>query len=149
MLTGVTAAFLISLQAQAAQPQWRVAAVGGDAPHRTVFFVDAANVEREGDTVRFWTQTILEEPVQGGTFDRSVVLREGDCRAMASAMVRRIFYLNGTLAENDDDRGETTPHPHDSMMGGVMEAVCGKSDYASPPVPDPEGTTRSAFRESR
>src|SRR4028118_412543 len=119
MMSGVAAALLLSMAAQAPDEQWRLAALGGDAPNRTVFFVDAARVERSGDRVRFWTQTIMERApapraaalsravccvaaARGarwggrvrvwtqtimesapapGAFDRSVILREGDCSA--------------------------------------------------------------------
>ena len=147
MMSGVAVAMLLGMAAQAPDEQWRVAALGGDAPNRTVFFVDAARVERSGDRVRFWTQTIMESPPEPGAFDRSVILREGDCSAMSSAMLDSFFYANGRLIEEDRERGEATVHPADSMMAGVMEAVCGSSDYSSEPIDDPEGTTRQAFRQ--
>ena len=139
----------LALALQAAEPQWRLAALGGEAPTRSAFFVDAASVERRGDRVRFWTQTIMEQPLEQGTFDRSVILREGSCSAMSSAMLRRTFYVNGAVLERDDEPGEQTVHARESMMGGVMETVCGEIGYASPPVPDPEGAARAAFRETR
>jgi hypothetical protein len=33
-------------------------------------------------------------------------------------------------------------------MHGVMETVCGNADYSSPPIADPEGVTRDAFRRN-
>jgi len=147
MITAAAAAMLLFTAAQAPDEQWRVAALGGDAPNRTVFFVDAARVERSGDRVRFWTQTIMESPPEPGAFDRSVILREGDCLAMSSAMLDSFFYANGRLIEQDSDRGESAVHPADSMMAGVMEAVCGSSDYSSEPIDDPESVTRDAFRQ--
>ena len=147
ILSLALALFVIG-ESAAAAAEWRLAAFGGQAPDRQAYFVDATSVVRNGDSVRFWTQTIAES-VGDGDWDRSLTLREGSCSALSSAVVQNSFYRSGRLVDADTERQQSIVHAPETMMEGVMLAVCGREAYLSEAVGDPEGRLRAFYRDNR
>lgn len=147
-LTALASFALMALAADpAAAAQWRLAAMSGERPDRMVFFVDAESIRREGDDVRFWTQTIVERATSAQDWDRSVTYRHGSCVDSSSAIVQNSFYNAGRLLETDGEARPRVFHQPDSVMYGVMQAVCGREAWASDPVADPEPTIRRFFAQ--
>ena len=128
--------------------QWRVAAMSGEAPDRIVFLVDAGSIARDGDEVRFWTQTIVERPENEQDWDRSVTFRQGSCRDSATAILQNSFYNAGRELETDRTARPLVFHQPESLMYGVMQAVCGREAWVTDPVEDPEPLIRAFFRDN-
>jgi hypothetical protein len=143
---GLAASLMTATPAAAAS--WRVAAIGGDAPDRSVFLVDTESVRRNGESIRFWTQTIMERVDEERDWDRSVTLREGSCAEHSTAIIQNSFYRGGEHVETDRERLAPVFHQPGSMMHGVMETACGRRDYVTEGVGDPEPVVRAFFAET-
>lgn len=140
-------ACLLSLAAAspAAAQSWRVTGVGGEAPDRSVYLVDVDSIWRNGDNVRFKSMTIWE--VADGDTDRSVTDRAGNCKTRIAYIEKNRFYLEGELQSED---GETEPAEAkaETMIGDVLDAVCGRYDYITDPSADPEASIREWLASS-
>ena len=143
---GLAVSLMSATPAMAAN--WRVAATGGDAPDRSVFLVDTESIRRNGDSIRFWTHTIMERVDNERDWDRSVTLREGSCADSSTAIVQNSFYRAGEHVETDRERLAAVFHQPGSMMHGVMAAACGRREYVTEGVSDPEPVIRAFFAES-
>ena len=143
---------VIGLAAFAATPamagQWRVAAMTGEAPDRIVFLVDVESLSRTADSVRFWTQTIVERSTDAQDWDRSVTFRQGNCADSSSAILQNSFYRSGRELETDRTARPPVLHQPDSVMHGVMRAVCGREPWVTDAVEDPEPIIRAFFSEN-
>ena len=149
MVRKIVAAILVaSMATPAAAAQWRVASWGGDRPQRSVFLVDVETLRREGDTVHFWTQTILESPPSDQDWNRSVTYRRGSCADNSTAILQNSFFNAGRQIDTENEPRPAVVHQRDSVMFGVMQAVCGREAWLTEPVGDPEPVVRKAFREA-
>lgn len=127
--------------------QWHVASVSGDAPDRSVYFVDA-NFRRTGNVVRFSTQSVFESLTDGRDFDRSVTQRRGNCATMASTIMRNDYYVDGRLLSSDPAPGSEITHREGTILYGVMQIVCGTRQVDGEPVATPEANARAYFNRS-
>lgn len=143
---------IVGLVSVAATPatagQWRVAAMSGERPDRIVFLVDVESLRREGDSVRFWTQTIVERATNEQDWDRSVTFRRGNCADGSTAILQNSFYNSSRELETDRTERPVVYHQPDSVMYGVMQAVCGREAYVTDPVENPEPIIRAFFQEN-
>lgn len=129
---------------QAAAQSWRVTGVGGEAPDRSVYLVDTSSIWRNGDKVRFKSMTIWE--MAENDTDRSITDRVADCASRMAHIETNRFYLDGDLQSED---GETKPAIAnvDTMLGDVLDAVCGRRDYITDAQADPEPAIRAWLAE--
>jgi hypothetical protein len=136
----------------AAQPawaeSWRVVGYGGEAPLRAVFLVDTDSIVRQGDTVRFRSSTVWESYEDDNDFNKSITQRLGDCSTKASAILINDLFADGNLLRTDDESGEMITHGPDSLMRGVLDAVCGDAGYESDAVENYEPAIRQWFAEN-
>lgn len=147
----VKLAFLIlAAGLAAAQPaqaaQWRVASTSGDQPHRVVYLVDTDRVDRDGDDIRFWTQTIFERAPANQDWDRSVTLRHGNCAEISTTIMQNSFYSSGRLLETDTQQQPKIVHQPDTVMEAVLNVACGRGDYITGPIDDPESAMRAYYQ---
>lgn len=145
MIHSMILAAALAANAQAPSTDWRLAATGGESPQRMAYFVEEASVRRDGDSVRFWTQTVMESPLDESDWDRSVTLRQGSCRDGSSAIVQNSYYYRGRFLETTRSGERPIVHQPGSMMEGVLDIVCGRADYLSASTPDPEAVARAGF----
>lgn len=131
--------------APALAQDWRIAAISGEKPDRAVYLVDNASITRNGNAIRFTTQSIFESTTDSRDFDRSITKRSGDCTAMSSAIVQNSYYARGTLMTSDDTPGNSIAHREGTVMYGVLEKACGKKALEPNSITNPEGTIRSYF----
>lgn len=124
---------------------WRVAAISGAKPDRTVYLVDNATIIRNGDDITLTTQSIFERITESRDFDRSVTRRFGNCTTMASAIIENTYYAAGTLKSNDKTKGNTIAHQQGTVMYGVLEKACGKKPFDAGAVNNPETAVRTYF----
>jgi hypothetical protein len=135
-LTGATPAFA---------QDWRVAAISGAKPDRTVYLLDTASIVRNGDAVSFTTQSIFEHLTEGRDFDRSVTRRFGDCTAMASAIIENTYYARGSFQSTDATKGSSIAHKDGTVMYGVLQMACGTKPLEAGSIASPETTVRNYF----
>jgi hypothetical protein len=138
------AAALCGMAAPAAAETWRSIGWAGEKPARFFYFVDVDSVTREGDLVTFWEQESLEADEPDGT-NRVFNYRRGNC-ATLSTQILRSRYLNRTrLIEETQGSGEWVEHPEGSMMGDGLKMICGRLNYATGPLADPDAHARRFF----
>lgn len=131
---------------QAAQAQnWRLAAYASDAP-KMAYFVDVDSVRRNGNIVTFKQQTIYETTSPTRDFDRSMLTRQADCTAMTSFMRDSSFYVRGTYLDTEAGPSEPTVAKPGSVLLTMLNTVCGRGDYFSPVVANPEIWVLGKFR---
>lgn len=135
----------LAAAAPAAAESWRVTGVGGEAPDRSVYLVDTDSIWRNGDKVRFKSMTIWE--MAENDTDRSITDRAADCKTRLASIEKNRFYLGSELQSED---GETKPAEAkaETMIGDVLDAVCGRLDYSSEAVADPVPAIRSWLSET-
>jgi hypothetical protein len=143
----VLAMLILTGAAPAFAQQWHVASVNGEAPDRTVYFVDAA-FRRTGTIVRFSTQSIFESLTDGRDFDRSVTQRRGNCATMSSAIMRNEYYARGRLLSSDPSPGSEIRHSEGTILYGVMQIVCGARALDGSAVATPEANARAYFNRA-
>jgi len=124
---------------------WRVAAISGAKPERTVYLVDNGAIIRNGDDITLTTQSIFETLKEGRDFDRSVTRRFGNCTTMASAIIENTYYVSGKLINNDKSKGNTIAHREGTVMYGVLEKACGKKPLEGNSLSNPESAVRAYF----
>jgi hypothetical protein len=132
----LAATALIAASPAAAQT-WRIASTGGTAPGRSVYFVDLSSIQRTGSTVIFTTSTIFEGITADRDWDRSVTKRKGDCTAKSSQILQNTFFDGGTEIDSSDEPGNMIVHGENSIMRGVLDAVCGDGTYDGAVVANP------------
>lgn len=135
-LTGATPAFA---------QDWRVAAISGDKPDRSVYLLDSASIVRNGNMVEFTTQSIFESTSDGRDFDRSVSKRRGDCTAMSSAIIQNSYYARGAFMNTDNTAGNSIAHREGTVMYGVLATACGKKPLEEGTIANPEAAVRNYF----
>jgi hypothetical protein len=148
LLFAAAGAALLAASPAAAQ-QWRVVSVGGAAPDRAVYLVDVDSIEQRGDRLALRTMTVWETPAEAGNmrFNRSITTREADCKQHGTAMMANAYYLDGELLVSDTLSGKFSVHPNGSVMGDVVDAVCGNGEYITQGLSDPEGAIRAWFAD--
>ncbi|MES2444176.1 MAG: surface-adhesin E family protein [Pseudomonadota bacterium] len=124
---------------------WRVAAISGAKPDRTVYLLDNAAIVRSGDSITFTTQSVFEQLTEGRDFDRSVTRRFGDCTTMASAIIQNSYYARGAFVSTDSTKGSTIAHREGTVMYGVLEKACGKKALEGNTLTNPESAVRAYF----
>ena len=135
-LTGATPAFA---------QDWRVSAISGAKPDRTVYLLDAASIAHNGDTVTFTTQSIFEQLTASRDFDRSVTRRKGSCSAMSSQIVENSYYAGGSFQNTDSTPGNMISHKEGTVMYDALEQACGKKAMEQDSIANPETTVRNYF----
>ncbi len=133
----------------AAAESWRMAGYGGEAPQRSVYLVDTDSISRIGDTVRFRSSTIWESFTPDRDFNKSITTREASCGQKSSLIVTNSFYADGVLVSTDDNRGTMITHAANSLMRGVLDAVCGDGSYDTDKLPDAEAAVRAWLSANR
>jgi hypothetical protein len=136
------AALVAALMATpAAAESWRLAAANDGA----VMFVDTDSQSQRGEAIYVTIMTVAL-PQTTGDWDQSIIRREIDCRNSRSAMLDRSFYERGRLISSTSTREAAVTHGPDTMMRGVLEAVCGYRTYESGPVADPYNAGLAVLR---
>jgi hypothetical protein len=131
----------------AAQAQnWRLAAYSNQAP-QMAYFVDVDTVRRNGNIVTFKQQTIYETTSPTRDFDRSMLTRQADCAAMTSFMRDSSFYVRGTYLDTETGPSDPTLAKPGTVLNTMLTTVCGKGDYFSPVVSNPEIWVLEKFRK--
>jgi hypothetical protein len=140
---------LLLLALTAATPafaqDWRVSAISGAKPDRTVYLLDAASIVHNGDTVTFTTQSIFEQVTDTRDFDRSITKRKGSCSAMASQIVQNSYYVNSTFQNTDSTPGNMITHKDGTVMYDALSQACGKKAMEQDSIANPETTVRNYF----
>jgi hypothetical protein len=126
--------------APATAGSWRVTGVGGEAPDRSVYLVDVDTIRRSGDKVTFDSMTIWE--VADEDMDSSRTQREGNCTTRMAFIIRNSFFLDGKLMSEEKEPTAPTEAKAETMIGDVLDAVCGRLDYATDADSDPEPSIR-------
>lgn len=141
------AAALLALTAAtpAFAQDWRVSAISGEKPDRTVYLLDAASIVHNGDTVTFTTQSIFERLTASRDFDRSVTKRRGTCSTMSSQIVENSYYANGSFQNTDSTPGNVIAHNEGTVMYDALAQACGKKAMEQDSVANPETTVRNYF----
>lgn len=124
---------------------WRVAAISGAKPDRTVYLLDAKSVVKTGDTASFTTQSIFEQITDSRDFDRSVTRRKGVCSTMSSQIVENNYYARGSFMNTDSTSGNSIAHKEGTVMYGVLQQVCGTKAMEPGSVNNPETAVRAYF----
>ena len=117
---------------------WRLAATGGAAPERSIFYVDIDSIRRSGDDLTVVTLSFFETTTANRDFDKSIITRRANCAAMTSQITRSEFYLKGKLLQVDTAGGNLVNHSAGSVMYGTLMAICGKRAYIGEPVTTPQ-----------
>jgi hypothetical protein len=141
----VLLAALIGMAAPAAAETWRSVGWAGEKPSRYFYFIDVDSVTRDGDLVTFWEQESLEADEPDGS-NRLFNFRRGNCKTLATQIVRSRTQKGDQVIGRDEKPGEWVEHPEGSMMGDGLTMVCGRMDYDSGPLADPDGHARRYFR---
>jgi len=124
---------------------WRIAAISGAKPDRSVYLVDQAATVRNGSAITLTTQSIFEKLTEGRDFDRSVTRRFGDCTTMSSAIIENTYYANGYLKSKDKTKGNTIAHREGTVMYGVLAKACGQKPFEGNMLVNPETAVRAYF----
>jgi hypothetical protein len=122
-LAALTAA---ATAAAAQQPDWRnMRSPGEDA------WIDAASIVRDGDRVRYWRESRLATPAEGGpggqAYDRIGGRMEVDCRARTMRTLEMYTKLGERTTFSSPARGEgLRPEPIRRAGSGEadLRAVC-------------------------
>lgn len=126
---------------------WRMAAYSGvDMQQQLTYFVDVDSIQRTGSKITFNSQTIYQALTDARDFDRSVIKREADCGTMATRMIDSNFYAGGKFLGNESDVGDEVIAKPGTVLEGMLNVVCGRGDYKSPIIADPESWSREKFR---
>lgn len=142
------AALLVLTAATPAFAQdWRVSAISGEKPDRTVYLLDAASIVHNGDTVNFTTQSVFEHTTESRDFDRSITKRRGTCSTMSSQIMQNSYYANGTFMNTDDSPGDMIQHNEGTVMYDALAQACGKKAMEQGSVANPEVTVRNYFAQ--
>lgn len=140
----VLAAFSIAAS-PATAGSWRVTGVSGEAPDRAVYLVDVDSIQRSGSKVNFNSMTIWE--LDDADMDSSRTARVADCSTRQHHIVRNSFYLAGKLTSEETEPTDSAIAAPDTMMGDVLDAVCGRLNYTTDASEDPEPLIRQWFME--
>jgi hypothetical protein len=132
----------------AAAETWRGVGWAGQAPARFAYFVDVDSIRRNGGTIRFWEQEILEAPEPGGE-NRVLNYREGNCDEISTVILQSVYMDGDVVLTTSNERGNPVFHPPGSLMAGAMNAACGTEAYDTGPVTSPDATARRFYREGR
>jgi hypothetical protein len=116
---------------------WRLAARGGEAPQRSLFFVDIDSIRRTGNEMTLVTVSLFEGTTTNRDFDKSVVTRRANCASMSSQITRSEYYRAGKLLETSTTPGNMITHEVNSVMYGTLQAACGQRAYLGAPVTSP------------
>jgi hypothetical protein len=130
----------------ASAENWRMAAYSNTAP-QMAYFVDVDSVRRNGNTVTFKQQTIYETTSPTRDFDRSMLTRQADCSQMTSFMRDSSFYVRGTYLDTEAGPSDPTLAKAGTVLLTMLTTVCGKGDYFSPVVTNPEIWVLEKFRK--
>ncbi|MDQ0250004.1 hypothetical protein J2W22_002068 [Sphingomonas kyeonggiensis] len=144
-LTLLALAALVVPHTASAQ-NWRLAAYSNQAP-QMAYFVDVDSVRRNGNVVTFKQQTIYETTSPTRDFDRSMLTRQADCTAMTSFMRDSSFYVRGTYLDTEAGPSDPTLAKPGTVLLTMLNTVCGKGDYFSPVVANPEIWVLEKFRK--
>ncbi|MFS2112543.1 surface-adhesin E family protein [Sphingomonas sp. Sphisp140] len=144
-LTLLALAALVVPHTASAQ-NWRLAAYSNQAP-QMAYFVDVDSVRRNGNVVTFKQQTIYETTSPTRDFDRSMLTRQADCAAMTSFMRDSSFYVRGTYLDTEAGPSDPTLAKPGTVLLTMLETVCGRGNYFSPVVTNPEIWVLEKFRK--
>jgi hypothetical protein len=135
----------LTAAAPAFAQDWRISAISGEKPDRTVYLIDASSVARTGDTVTFTTQSIFEQLTDSRDFDRSVTKRRGTCSAMSSQIVENTYYAKGSFQNTDSSPGNIITHKPNTVMYDALQMACGLKPLEQDAIAHPETTVRNYF----
>jgi hypothetical protein len=135
----------LALPHAAQAESWRLAAYSAQAP-QMAYFVDVDSVRRNGNIVTFKQQTIYETTSPTRDFDRSMLTRQADCGAMTSFMRDSSFYVRGKYLDTEAGPSDPTVAKPGSVLLTMLTTVCGRGDYFSPVVSNPEIWVLEKFR---
>lgn len=138
------AAFAVPHSATA--QSWRLAAYSTEAP-QMAYFVDVDSVRRNGYIVTFKQQTIYEATSPTRDFDRSMLTRQADCSQMTSLMRDSSFYVRGTYLDTEAGPSDPTIAKPGSVLRTMLDTVCGRGNYFSEVVANPELWVLEKFRK--
>jgi len=138
-------AALVGMPTLAAAETWRSVGWAGEKPQRYFYFVDVDSVTRDGNMVTFWEQESLEADEADGS-NRVFNFRRGNCANLSTQILRTRTQKNAQVIARDDTPGQWVEHPEGSMMGDGMKMICGRADYDSGPLADPDAHARQYFR---
>ncbi|MDG2534882.1 hypothetical protein P6144_14575 [Sphingomonas sp. HITSZ_GF] len=130
----------------ASAQSWRLAAYSNQAP-QMAYFVDVDSVRRNGNIVTFKQQTIYETTSPTRDFDRSMLTRQADCAAMTSFMRDSSFYVRGTYLDTEAGPSDPTVAKQGSVLLTMLTTVCGRGNYFSEVVANPEIWVLEKFRK--
>ncbi len=126
---------------------WRMAAYSGtDMQQQLAYFVDIDSIQRTGTKITFNSQTIYQALTDARDFDRSVIKREADCANMSTRMLDSNFYAAGKFLGNESGAGDFVTAKTGTVLETMLNVACGRGDYRSPVVADPESWSRERFR---
>lgn len=127
--------FVIASLAQAgpaqAEADWRIAGVGDSV----ILYVDAASIEREGDTIRFRAARRLREHTIGGPAEVRERIR-ADCGSRSWEAVRSWPDRDNGRNVNVEERMTTTAIAG-TVIGAALDAACSQS-FPLGSVADPD-----------
>jgi hypothetical protein len=125
---------------------WRLAAYSNDQP-QMAYFVDVDSVRRNGNIVTFKQQTIYEAISATRDFDRSMLTRQADCSAMTSFMRDSSFYVRGRYLDTEAGPSDPTIAKPGTVLLTMLNTVCGRGNYFSEVVGNPEIWVLEKFRK--
>jgi hypothetical protein len=122
MIGPVAAAAALALAAPglpllSAEPEWRLASADGDS----ATFIDHRSRLRAGDTVRFWSTSVLRRP--GRRLNGIRVLIEADCRKFTYRPLTTMIMLGATPLLSGPGRKSTARPGRDGYE--MVRAGCG------------------------
>lgn len=134
----IAAAALLLTATPAAAESWRLSGRSADGPGASVFLIDMDSIEREGDHVRFTTQSVYRSTTESRDFDRSIIERVGNCALGASIIVRGIYHRGNTVLDDNRWPGDIIKHSPGSLMESTLQVACGRIAPEGPVVANPQ-----------
>ncbi|HEY0149564.1 MAG TPA: hypothetical protein VGB70_11250 [Allosphingosinicella sp.] len=104
----------------AAAEDWRLASASVSETNSVVSFVDRDSIVRDGDTVRFLSDT-RSQGIPG--VDELLEVLEASCSAKSHRSLRSTMFLNGSAISRAGPQ-ETKIAPAGSSIAGLIDRVC-------------------------
>ena len=145
LFTGLLAVAAFGGSASAASAeQWRAVAETDGHPY-TIMYVDESSLQRQGQVAKAWVMTVMEDAADRD-WSHSIIWRQVDCIANTTQMIHSKFYNRSQLLEDNTTPAEQQTIRDGSMVDGVADVMCGRSDYTSEVVADPVALSFEYFR---
>lgn len=74
--------------------------MNGEAPSRTLVFIETSSIRMSGSVVRYWQQEILETADTGGE-NRITSYREADCNDYSERSLQRAYFKDKIILQSD------------------------------------------------